>query len=498
MDALPSHIAMLDEAGEIISTNAAWRRFGEENDYTGDSFGVGSNYFEICKSASGKDAEDAHRVVHAIQGIIDERESLFRMQYPCHSPTEQRWFMLQIARFDHDGELHIVMAHQNITDLRLAQRAYAQSQRRLQAVVDTVVDGIFTSDENGVIETLNPAVCEIFGYEPEQIVGQNFRYLLAEPYSTRYTNYIRRHRKINSSRYAEVNHEVKGIRSDGTQFPMYIAMSRALVGDRWLFTGIVQDLTARKRIEHETFERERLQIELQKEREMNELKNRFMSMISHELRTPLSVIMLSSDFLRRYGDRMPDEEKTDTIATIQTQVKHLESMVEDVSALSRAGAGPLDINVHTQKIDIVDFCRDITANAQMLAADTHRIRFINETACPVILGDTKLLRQAFTNLINNAVKYSDHGTTVSLALDCDVDEIRIHIKDEGIGIPEADQANLFEPFHRANNVGMRQGTGLGLAVTKQAIELHDGTITFESVEGQGTQFFVTLPILEGV
>lgn len=484
---------MLDERGYIIGVNTAWGRFGEENDYQDANHGIGQNYITVCEMATGRDAEQAGRVARAIQDIINEREALFRMEYPCHSPDEHRWFMLQVARFEWQGEMRIIAAHQNVTDLKMAQHAYAQSQKRLQTVVDTVVDGIFTADEQGYIETVNPAVCEIFGYEPEQMIGRSFRMLLPEPYSTQYVSYIQQHRLVKKHRYAQVDHELKGVRQDGSRFPMYMAMSRARADKRWLFTGIVQDLTPRKRIQHELIEKERLRVELEKERDLRELKNRFMSMISHELRTPLSVIMLSSDFLKRYADRMPESEKLETIATIQTQVKHLEDMVGDVSALSRADS--LEVDVHTEKIDIVDFCSDIIANTQMVAADTHRICFTNESDCPVILGDTKLLRQAVTNLLNNAVKYSDKGTTVSLDLGCDADNLYITIADRGIGIPEEDQQNLFEPFHRAKNVGVRQGTGLGLAVTKRAIEMHGGYITFESTQNRGTTFTIVLPIV---
>lgn len=493
MDSLPSNIAMLNEGGSIIGVNEAWKRFGTENDYQDHSHGLGRNYINLCEATRGRDADFAGEVALTIRDIISEREQVFRAEYPCHSPNERRWFMLQIARFEWKGEMRVVTAHQNVTDLKLAQQAFAQSQKRLQAVVDTVVDGIFTANEDGIIETVNPAVCETFGYYPEELVGNSFRMLLAEPYATQYFNYLKRHRRVSSRRYAEVNHEVQGVRRSGMRFPMYMAMSRAQVDNRWLFTGILQDLTPRKRIEQEVIENERLQVELEKERELRELKNRFMSMISHELRTPLSVIMLSSDFLKRYGDRMPEAEKLETIATIQTQVRHLENMVDDVSALSRADS--LNVDVHTEKIDIVDFCSDITANTQMIAADTHRIRFVNESNCPQILGDTKLLRQAFTNLLNNAVKYSENGTTVWFDLACDRDNLYVSITDEGIGIPEKDQVNLFEPFHRAQNVGKRQGTGLGLAVTKRAVEMHGGGITFESVENQGTTFTITLPIV---
>lgn len=496
VDALPSHIAVLNEAGQIISVNAAWRRFGESNGYEHDSGGIGTNYINICETANGRDAEEAQLVARGIRDITNERNEVFRLEYPCHSPKVRRWFTLQVARFEWEGQLRVITAHQNVTDLKLAQQAFAQSQQRLQTVVDTVVDGIIVADEKGVIESVNPAFCDIFGYQPESIVGKSVQMLMPEPYNKQYMRYIRRHRSVNSRRYAEVGHEVVGLRRNGDTFPLYMAMSRAFVGSRWIFTGIVQDLTPRKRMEHEILEREKLQIQLKKERELIELKNRFMSMISHELRTPLSVIQLSSDFLRRYSDRMTDVDKEEAVATIQTQVQHLENMVDDVSALSRAET--LDTAIRTEAIDLLDLCRDVVANAQMLASDTHKIHLEGSVVCERLLGDTKLLRQAFSNLLSNAVKYSEAGSNIYFRVSCYSEMVEVSVRDEGIGIPDEDQPKLFEPFHRASNVEARQGTGLGLAVTKRAVELHGGTISFKSKANVGTTFTIRLPMADSV
>jgi two-component system, LuxR family, sensor kinase FixL len=494
MDALPSHIAMLDHQGAIISINAAWRRFGASNGYEHQQDGIGSNYIDICEQSTGRDADEAGLVAQGIRDIINEQAEVLRVEYPCHSPKVRRWFTLQVARFEWEGDLRVITSHQNVTDLKLSQRAYAQSQYRLQTVVDTVVDGIFTTDEKGIIESVNPAVCDIFRCQPEALIGKSIRTLLPAPYDKQYMDYIRRHRAVNSRRYAQVGHAVTGKRANGDTFPMYLAMSRAYVGNRWLFTGIMQDLTPRKRIEREMIEKERLEMELQKERDINELKSSFMSMISHELRTPLAVIQLSSDFFRRYADRMSDIEKEDALATIQTQVHHLETLIDDVSALSRADS--LESAIRTELVDLIDLCRDVVANTQMLAADTHQIEFESDADYQVILGDKKLLRQALSNLLGNAVKYSAEGSCVKLHLGCDTEQVRIRVSDNGIGIPEADQNNLFEPFHRASNVEARHGTGLGLAVTKRAIELHGGTISFESLVNVGTTFTIQLPLAD--
>ena len=491
LDSLPSHIAILDHSADIIGVNYAWKQFGIANGFQDSNVGMGQNYLTICAQSNGHDSEQAKSVAQGIENIINERDKLFRIEYPCHSPKARRWFILQVARFEWENQLRVITSHQNVTDLKKAQQAYAQSERRLQTIVDTVVDGIFTADEHGNIESINPAVCEIFGYQEIELIGKNINTFMPEPYASQYMNYIQRHRQFNHRRYEEVGHEVQGIRRGGIVFPMYLAMSRAYLGNRWIFTGVLQDLTPRKRIEQEMVEKEALRIELEKERELSELKNRFMSMISHELRTPLSVIMLSSDFMRRYADRMSEEEKLEAIATIQTQVQHLETMVDDVSALSRASHFVDELR--NEPLNLIDLCGDIIANVRMLSSDSHHIQFNVSGNCPDIFADSKLLRQAIMNLLNNAVKYSAAGSTVSCTIDCDGEAISVTIADEGIGIPETDQAKLFEPFHRASNVDARPGTGLGLAVTKRAIELHGGTVTFHSIQREGTTFVIEIP-----
>lgn len=496
IDSLPSHVAMLNEQAAITSVNAAWCDFGAHNDYSDPQYGLGTNYLQVCETATGQDANEAETVADSIRKILNERESVFRLEYPCHSPDTKRWFTLQIARFEWQGNLRVITAHQNVTDLKRAQLAYAQNEKRLQTIINTVVDGIFAMNEQGIIESVNPAMCEMFGYQPAELIGQHFQRLLPEPYRTQYIDYLRRHRQVSTRRYAEIAHEIKGTRKDGSEFPLYLAMSRAYLDRHWLFTGIVQDLTPRKRMEHEIREKQALEVELDQQRDLGELKNRFMSMISHELRTPLSVILLSSDFLRRYGDRMPEDEKAEAIATIQVQVRYLENMVGDISALSRADS--LDQSIRAENVDLVDLCSDVVANAQILSADTHTILLDTHGHCPSMLADAKLLRQAFSNLLNNAIKYSPSGSTIRFECMCSPHEAVIKVIDQGIGIPEEDQPKLFEPFHRATNVGTRQGTGLGLAVTKRAIEMHHGTITFTTRPDIGTTFIVTLPIMDHV
>jgi signal transduction histidine kinase len=232
-------------------------------------------------------------------------------------------------------------------------------------------------------------------------------------------------------------------------------------------------------------------VALEKERELRELKNRFLSMMSHELRTPLASISLSYDMLKKYGAVSTQEEKNQALDNIRQQVDYLTDMMSDVMTLSRSEAEGLQAML--EDADVTTFCRDIVEEFQFNYR-THQIEFECDEKNIRAAIDRKLLRRALTNLIINAMKYSPHNTFVIVSLARQgKDALLIRVQDSGIGIPEEDQPRLFEPFHRARNVNNIPGTGLGLPITKQAVELHDGDITFETGPS-GTTFSIVLPL----
>lgn len=235
-----------------------------------------------------------------------------------------------------------------------------------------------------------------------------------------------------------------------------------------------------------------LQAALNKEKELGQLKQRFTAMVSHEFRTPLTVIQSSADILRRYNTKLSDESKADKLQRILTQVEHMVTLLNDVMSINRADVVGTEYN--PRLTDLRDYCRAITQEFQMTGG-SHHIAFSAEETPVLALIDPKLFRQALTNLISNAMKYSARGTTVSLALRSDADSAIIRVRDQGIGIPEEDLKNLFEIFHRAQNVGKVQGTGLGLTIAKQAVEAHGGTINVQSVLNRGTEFTICLPLV---
>ncbi|WP_218081958.1 sensor histidine kinase [Anthocerotibacter panamensis] len=249
-----------------------------------------------------------------------------------------------------------------------------------------------------------------------------------------------------------------------------------------LLQRVQEELTERQRVAQE------LRKSLDKEKELSELKTRFIAMASHEFRTPLTAILSCSDLLKHYGERLPPQERTRLFTEIQTEVQHMNRLLEDILIFGRTETHGLDFN--PQPIDLEPFCQDLL---QKLVSP-NPLHFTLEHPIPKASLDPKLLRQILTNLLDNAIKYSPQGGTVVLTVQRQPQAVVFQVRDEGIGIPPEDRARLFEPFHRAHNTDGIPGTGLGLAIVYKAVARHGGSITVHSQLGYGTTFTVTLPL----
>jgi len=249
--------------------------------------------------------------------------------------------------------------------------------------------------------------------------------------------------------------------------------------------AIVRDITERKRAEADIYNA------LEKEKELGELKSRFVTMASHEFRTPLATILSSTELLEHYSHKWGEEKKLNHLQRIQAAVKHMTELLNDVLVIGKAEAGKLEFQ--PTPLDLAQFCRKLVEEMQ-LTAGTHTIAFRTLGLCTTACMDEKLLRHILSNLLSNAIKYSPQGGTVHFDLVCEQGKAVFRIKDDGIGIPVTEQAQLFNSFHRASNVGNISGTGLGLAIVKKSVDLHGGNIKVDSEVGFGTTFTATLPL----
>lgn len=486
LDALSAHISILDETGVIVTVNKAWRQFADINGMKDPNYSIGVNYLQICENSSGHNNKEASLVAQGIREVMQGKSHDFVLEYPCHSPSKHRWFVLHITKFEWDKKPHYIVAHQNVTDFKRIQIELAESKQRIQAIVDGVSNGILTLNNRGIVESANPAAEEIFGYEPNELSGIPLNKFfpngekLAEP------------RQLLKQLTATTDHELNGRRKDGSVFPMYISLDRLHIGRKRIFTAIIQDMTERKRMQAEILENEKLNLALEKERELRDLKNRFIAMMSHEIRTPLASIQLSSDLLKVYGQKVPPDERELYFENITTQIELLTELVRDVQTVNTGDS--VSTTMMLESTDLVEYSRAIVQEFQLVHTNTHNIIFDTKHAYMDTRLDRKIMRRVITNLITNAVKYSPEGGDVIIKISSDGRNACVSVTDQGIGIPKDDLEQLFTPFHRASNVDTFPGTGLGLTIAKQAVELHQGSIDVESKEGIGTTITIHLPI----
>jgi signal transduction histidine kinase len=260
----------------------------------------------------------------------------------------------------------------------------------------------------------------------------------------------------------------------------------------FVYDSIKREMVARRQTE---LAQQKLNAEtceaLVREQELNDLKSRIVTVISHEYRTPLTTILSSAEILEHYSHKLSEAKKISHLQRIVKAVNHLTDLVRDVLDISQAEAGELEFN--PSPLDLESFCRQLVEELQKSDACEHPIAFVSLGNCSSCVMDEKLLRQIFTNLLSNAIKYSPQNSTIHFDLQCQQGTVVVQVRDEGIGIPAADQAQLFKPFERGHNVGTISGTGLGLAIVKKLLDLHGGQIAVDSVVGVGTTFTVTLP-----
>ncbi|NJN72501.1 MAG: PAS domain-containing protein [Limnothrix sp. RL_2_0] len=256
--------------------------------------------------------------------------------------------------------------------------------------------------------------------------------------------------------------------------------------------GVMRDISDRKQAELD------MHHALIRERELNQLKTRFIDLASHEFRTPLTSILGFTELLEQYSHKFDPEVHRSHLRRIKNAAQRLQTLVDDVLSVSRVDAGNLELELAPTNIAML--CQDILQELEVVFDNTHACRLSLAESLqgdrPLLpLVDAKIIRHILTNLLSNALKYSFPGEPVDLEIHCAKNHITFFVTDQGIGIPNDDLLHLFEPFHRACNVGKIPGTGLGLHIVERYVNLHNGTIMVASTVNSGTQFRVNIPCI---
>lgn len=402
----------------------------------------------------------------------------------CHfrTPTRGERALHGYIRRIGIGEGTFLVICRDVTERQRAIHALRQSETRFRMITENARDLYALLDSHGNCVYASPAYRRLLGYDPQALVGRNFidnllnleDWFVEDDWHSLPPKRSRLRKSDGSWLWVE-----------GYTYPIQVSGVEHIV-------AVGHDLTERLQLEEKLLETERLSMELEKQKEMNELKGRFVSMVSHEFRTPLAAIQTSSDLLQRYHDRMTEERQAEHLDQIGDHVRQLTALLDEVLMLSKADS--VGLAFAPQPTDVGAFVTDIAASLKHVHA-SERIRIHQMTPVTAAL-DHKLFREAVANLLTNALKYSPPDSPVDLDVDRADSHLVLRITDHGIGIPESDRAHLFDAFQRASNVGSVQGTGLGLAIVKRAIDTHKGQVFFESRLGEGTVFTIEMPLMQ--
>jgi PAS domain S-box-containing protein len=362
-----------------------------------------------------------------------------------------------------------------------------QETKKLSQVASRISNLVVITDRAGVIEWVNNAFTQRSGYAQSDLIDQKME--------TWFSNTsILQHWKDAIHTGKSFMEETVAHTMSGDEYAVLVGVQPSYDDDGSLINYIIvmTDITEIKKVEHALrLSEKQLRNSLTQEREVNQIKSRFVSMTSHEFRTPIAIISAAAESLQDFYERMNEEQRKSRFDRIQDQVQHMTHMLDDILLINRIEEGKLSLNLEI--FQLTQFMMSIVDEFRS-AKTTQSLDVQLQEEELTIIADRTLIRQIVSNLVSNAIKYSPADSTISMTMQRDGEHAIITIRDQGIGIPLADQEHLFEAFHRADNVGKIKGTGLGLSIAKRAVDMHKGEITFASEEGKGTLFTVRLPL----
>jgi len=386
---------------------------------------------------------------------------------------------LAVSEMEVNGDRMFTGIVRDITERKRAEIELQTSENRIRALFDTIVDGIIVIDAKGRVQTVNPAAVALFGYSPEELQSKNIKMLMPEPYAGEHDGYLHNYLTTGNKQVIGIGREVTGRRKDGTTFPMELAVSEMEVNGERMFTGIVRDITERKKVE--------------------QMKTEFISTVSHELRTPLTSISGALALvLGNVTGELPEKARS-MLEMAARNSERLTLLINDILDLEKIEAGRLDFDYKI--VDMVDLARRALEDNEGYARK-HQVRLVLDsqvTQAPVRADEHRLL-QVFSNLISNAVKFSPENGVVEVSVAAHGTGIRVAVRDYGTGIPQEFHSRIFQRFAQADSSDTREmgGTGLGLSISKAIVERHDGDIGYQTEAGVGTVFHFDLPIWQAV
>ncbi|MDB5241134.1 MAG: sensor signal transduction histidine kinase [Spirosoma sp.] len=468
------------------------------------------------RSQSLSSNERSQTIAKMIQaGHYDEEVELIRYG------GDTFWGRLSISAIE-PGQLSLVRIT-NLDRLRRTERELAHSVHQYEAIFSNATIGIIVCNDRGRIVSANQLADQLFGYATGEMVSMAIEQLVPSSVS-HYHEKLRQSFNANPQvRAMGHNRDLHAQRKDGSVFPVEISLSYFRLADELHVVAYIIDISYKKEVERELLFRnehiERLNADLEQkvidrthalmhtldqlerskdelskalaaERELGELKSRFVSMASHEFRTPLTAVQTSATLIEKYPGGDQQDKRQKHINRIRSSVKQLNDILEEFLSVGRLEEGKIE--AHPVAIAVPRLVEEVVADMKGAAKANQTIQI--DVSCPHPAWlDPSLLRKVLINLLSNALKYSPLGSTVTIAGSCANGQLVLSIRDQGIGISQEDKEHLFDRFFRGHNVANIPGTGLGLHIVARYIDLMGGTLALQSELNQGTTVTLTLP-----
>lgn len=392
------------------------------------------------------------------------------------------------------------------------------SKEGLHALFEYATEGILITNSKGEITKINPSAERLFGYDKGELLGKKIEQLVPQKYRGNHSSQRENYNNNPHPRAMGKGMTLFGLRKDGSEFPVEISLSNYTSNDQLFVIAFIIDITIRKqaeeklktysvelekRVEDRTLmlreaitelekTKEEINAALEKEKELNDLKSRFVSMASHEFRTPLSTILSSVSLVSKYNTPDTEEKKQKHISRIKSSVSHLTDLLNDFLSIGKLEEGVIAFT--PSDFDIEDYSKEVIAEIYPVSKEGQKILYTNKGKEKTVYLDPKLYRNILINLLSNAIKFSPENSEICVESHVDKNKIELNVTDCGIGISKEDQQHLFERFFRAQNATNIQGTGLGLNIVAKYVELMNGKITFKSELNKGTTFTIKFPI----
>ncbi|MEZ4779063.1 MAG: PAS domain-containing sensor histidine kinase [Flavobacteriaceae bacterium] len=402
---------------------------------------------------------------------------------------------------------------------------YGKEKGLFDLLTETISEGIVIVNAQQLIVTVNDTLSQLFGYQKEELINRPLEILIPKKYHHGHHAQVDRFLNDSEKRIMGQGRELFGVRKDGSLFPVEVGLKPFEAYGHLCVMAMVIDITLQKKqeqelknlnnqleeqvlkrtqklqeivvqLENEIEKRKeaenKIKESLRKERELNDLKTKFLSLVSHEFKTPLSGILSSTSLIGKYQTTEQQDKREKHIKTITSKVKYLNNILDDFLSVERLETGKVNYKVTLFPLSKV--INEVIYNANMLLKEGQIINYPEGIDDIEINFDEKVLELVLTNLVNNAIKYSPENTMISLQVEIAENLLKITVADQGIGIPEKEQKFIFNRYFRAENALLNQGTGIGLNIAKSHLENLGGGITFTSEENKGSSFIVEIPM----